>query len=437
MSYLTKALDRILNWLRNNQYSWIRRTENPIYLLQPGLSRAEINSILTHANLLLPEEVYELYQWRNGGVIGEWDYINYTDLFNIDHKDSNGYSSNGYISWWGFVQFQSVVTENIQNQNDYACLEQDILNRISAFPIISDFRNPSAFQIFRSKEGCMTGYVYKDNYYKSFPVIFLDFYQGSNTVLMLYASLTDMMMTIAESYETAYYIREDGYLAKDTNKVLEIWRKYNSDKLVEGVLTKIKQLEQILPQLEMGFELLKEIADIFKFSHDERLIEPLISVLIRPPTNTVHDENLDYLRQMSSLYLGQFGGKNVAIQLIQALKNEYWMIRYWAVITLGDIKETHAIPHLNELLEDNHELVRQAAQESLYKLTNPNSQTDLLYSNPAVGNIEASAALYGMTLSDMLNPDIEATRDKLNISNTDDNENNYSDSDDNPDNIPF
>ena len=433
MSDLTKALDRILNWLRNNQHSWIRRTENSISLLQPGLSRNEINSIIPDANLILPEEVYELYQWRNGGVIGECDYINYVDLFSIDHKDSNG-----YISWWGFVQFQSVVTENIQNQNDYASLKPDILNLISAFPWISDFSNPSAFQIFCSDGGsCMTGYVYKDNYYKSFPVIFLDFYQGGNTVLMLYASLTDMMLTIAESYETAYYIREDGYLAKDTTKVLEIWRKYNSGKLVEGVLAKIKQFETILPQLEMGFELLKEIADIFKFSHDERLIEPLISVLIRPPTNTVHDENLDYLRQMSSLYLGQFGGKNVAIQLVQALKDEYWMIRYWAVITLGDIKETHAIPHLNELLEDNHELVRQAAQESLYKLTNPNSQTNPLYSNPAVGNIEASAALYGMTLSDMLNPDIETTRDKLNISNTDDNENNYSDGDDNPDNIPF
>ncbi|MEL7241474.1 MAG: HEAT repeat domain-containing protein [Cyanobacteria bacterium J06573_2] len=71
-----------------------------------------------------------------------------------------------------------------------------------------------------------------------------------------------------------------------------------------------------------------------------------MKVLTRPPTNTVHDENLDYLRQMSSLYLGSFGGKDLVVQLIQPLTNEYWIIRYWIVTTLGDIKETQAIPYL-------------------------------------------------------------------------------------------
>lgn len=63
-------------------------------------------------------------------------------------------------------------------------------------------------------DGCLTGYVYQDETYKSFPVVFRDYKGGSDTVLRLYASLTDMMVTLAESYETAYYIGEDGYLKK-------------------------------------------------------------------------------------------------------------------------------------------------------------------------------------------------------------------------------
>ena len=85
MSNLTEALDTILNWVYINQWSRFKEKENSASLLQPGLSRNEIDSIIASSNIILPEEVYELYQWRNGWVIGEWDYINYADLFNIDH----------------------------------------------------------------------------------------------------------------------------------------------------------------------------------------------------------------------------------------------------------------------------------------------------------------------------------------------------------------
>lgn len=87
-------------------------------------------------------------------------------------------------------------------------------------------------------------------------------------------------------------------------------------------------------------------------------------------------------------------------------------------------------------MQDNNEMVRKAVQESLYKITNPNSETNPLYSNPAIENLSAAAALYGMTLEDMLNPNIDTLRDKLNNPTTN-KDNNLNLNDDNPDNIPF
>ncbi len=62
-SELTNALDRILKWIE--QYK-------PWYVnyLQPGLSRGEIENLVRDLPIQLPEEVYELYQWRNGASEG-------------------------------------------------------------------------------------------------------------------------------------------------------------------------------------------------------------------------------------------------------------------------------------------------------------------------------------------------------------------------------
>ncbi len=77
-----------------------------------------------------------------------------------------------------------------------------------------------------------------------------------------------------------------------------------------------------------GDLLLKEISDILFFSGDKRLINPLIKVLRLPPTkDSEKDETLDYLRSMSCLYLMR-GGDNSVMQIIEALQNEYWFIRY-------------------------------------------------------------------------------------------------------------
>jgi HEAT repeat protein len=109
-----------------------------------------------------------------------------------------------------------------------------------------------------------------------------------------------------------------------------------------------------------------------------------------------------------------------------------------ATITLGEITDLRAVSPLNKILiQDSHEMVRQAANEALAKITNPDSIIDPIYSNPAIANLEASSALYGMTLSDILNPNIEILREKLNNYSTINENKDLSSSDNNPDNIPF
>ncbi|MDB9513819.1 HEAT repeat domain-containing protein [Kamptonema animale CS-326] len=249
-----------------------------------------------------------------------------------------------------------------------------------------------------------------------------------------------MMVTLAECYETAYYREADGYLAKDTNKVWEIWRKYNSEPLVKAALKKIEQAEPILPQLDGNTSsyLLHEVGDILKFSQDERLIAPLIRVLRKPPTNGRADENenLDYLRGTASMLLGWLGGTNAVEPVIEALKDEYWLTRYWAVITLGELKDPRAISHLTELLQDSQEMIRQTAGEALIKISQKDAPINPLYSNPAVANMEAAGALIGMTLEDVW-PTMTIIKELENSGNVGDEGSSSGSIDDDLDDIPF
>jgi cell wall assembly regulator SMI1 len=59
MSTLMDTLQRILNWLQANY-------PEAASSLKPGLSYEEIEVKLADLPFHLPQEVYELYQWRNG-----------------------------------------------------------------------------------------------------------------------------------------------------------------------------------------------------------------------------------------------------------------------------------------------------------------------------------------------------------------------------------
>ena len=70
MSELIHALNRILNWLKNNPSEKYASVD----VLQPGLSYEEIDRRVADLPFKLPEEVYQLYQWKNGTCDGEEDF---------------------------------------------------------------------------------------------------------------------------------------------------------------------------------------------------------------------------------------------------------------------------------------------------------------------------------------------------------------------------
>ena len=61
----TTALERIERWAQQNDPAFVA-------LLQPGLTRQEIDAAVGTLPFALAEEVYELYQWRNGQDWGEF-----------------------------------------------------------------------------------------------------------------------------------------------------------------------------------------------------------------------------------------------------------------------------------------------------------------------------------------------------------------------------
>ena len=63
----TTALERIEHWARQNDPAFVA-------LLQPGLTRQEIDTAVSGLPFALAEEVYELYQWRNGQGWGEFHF---------------------------------------------------------------------------------------------------------------------------------------------------------------------------------------------------------------------------------------------------------------------------------------------------------------------------------------------------------------------------
>ena len=62
---VTTALERIERWAQKNDPAFVA-------LLQPGLTRQEIDAAVGALPFALAEEVYELYQWRNGQKEGKF-----------------------------------------------------------------------------------------------------------------------------------------------------------------------------------------------------------------------------------------------------------------------------------------------------------------------------------------------------------------------------
>ena len=177
MSELTNALNRILNWFENNKPSTIES-------LQPGLTIEEIEEKAKDLPFRLTQEVYELYQWRNGMI----------------DDGSCFFSAFRFIPLEEAIKYSKSVVEDIE-----------IFFPFGWLPI---------FEF----EGDYSAVICAEE--KTESSLILDIYEDTN---IAHQSLTNMMCCIAECYETgAFYIDESGNL-EENEVAKDIYRKYEPD----------------------------------------------------------------------------------------------------------------------------------------------------------------------------------------------------------------
>ena len=178
MSELTNALDRILNWFQNNKPSTIDS-------LQPGLTVEEIEEKAKDLPFRLTQEVYELYQWRNGMV----------------DDGSCFFSAFRFLPLEEAIKYSKSVVEDIE-----------IFFPFGWLPI---------FEF----EGDYSAVICAEE--KTESSLILDIYEDTN---IAHQSLTNMMCCIAECYETgAFYIDESGNLEENEVAAKNILLKYNPE----------------------------------------------------------------------------------------------------------------------------------------------------------------------------------------------------------------
>ncbi|MBE9115244.1 hypothetical protein IQ249_04950 [Lusitaniella coriacea LEGE 07157] len=196
MSNLTKALNQIMNWLEEYQPECAAS-------FSPGLSRQKIDRLFAPLNVLIPEEIHELYQWRNGRNIEP--FLIYTGPCPSIYRFSPLQKA---------IQQESIEWIN-RPPADGGYLNPEYENKL-LFPFIGDL----------DPEICAV--VISEKQEQNYPVVLL--FEGEDPALFC-PSITSMMSICAEAYETgAYYLDEENYGFIETNpdKLLKILKKYNA-----------------------------------------------------------------------------------------------------------------------------------------------------------------------------------------------------------------
>ncbi|MEC4811699.1 MAG: HEAT repeat domain-containing protein, partial [Scytonema sp. PMC 1069.18] len=335
-SELTNALNQILKWIKKNKPWYVK-------YLQPGLSRGEIENLVRDLQIQLPSEVYELYQWRNGASEG--------DL---------GQETAWLFQNWTFKPLQEVVAQykkSLSNQPNRDLSRNQCNSYFSNFERLEIFYNPWQSQ---------TGLILINTILDFCPVILEYFDEGDLSILQKYTSITTMMQTMAECYETgAYYIDpkvyEGYFISCHPQKEHLIWRKYNS-KIIEFALPALQQ-GSLCGQFFIYFS-----QDLIEFK-ELRAVEPLVQALQKPIDLSGDFFNYINPKEEIAKILGELGDRRTVSVIISVLEDEsdnwYYRTRVAAAKSLGQLKDKRATDSLLNALQDNISDVRRTAAWAL------------------------------------------------------------------------
>lgn len=295
MSTLTNALEIIMRWLKKNK-------PQSIASFLPSLSLDEIYIGEQKMGYEFPEEIYELYQWRNGTTEDCWS------LF---------FPSIGYSPFDEAVSiskaWNSMLSNIKENTKEKWCVYDPL------FIFLTEESDCCAVPLQPKQEN------------KQMPVVC--FGEGEMPGIY-YTNLTNMMLTLAECCETdAYYLGTDGYIRENQSKSTLIFRKYNSELVVETIdtLQSLLLQQENFPSGDICDRAIRAIIDMGRFQ-DPKGIEILIE----------------------------------AFQMWEIKNNLYRDSVCWSIVnSLGKIDSLKVLGILSRALYDRSELVREEAKKAL------------------------------------------------------------------------
>lgn len=191
MSALTTTLERIMKWLRENQPEYASS-------FLPELKYEEIQLLEAEFGFKFPKEIYELYQWRNG-----------------TKEDAKAlcFPTFEFLPISRAIEYSKGCNQYIEENQKFLMEKGEWYEISPLFTFIENNGNFCGIPLVEARK-------------EKIPVV--DLGEGE-MARIIYASLTDMMLTLAECYETgAYYLDDEGFVCEDEDKVAKVFRKYNA-----------------------------------------------------------------------------------------------------------------------------------------------------------------------------------------------------------------
>ncbi|HEY9848805.1 MAG TPA: hypothetical protein V6D28_05075 [Leptolyngbyaceae cyanobacterium] len=185
MVTLTEALNRIMKWLQ--QY-----TPEFANSFLPGLTREEIEEIIKALPGKVPEEIYQLYQFRNG---------------TLKEMKSTVYPLFEFLPLAESVEVCLSIIDNFGKDEPLVYEGKYLL------PFLCD-------------NCCYCAVLLNEEQQPESPVIDI---AAECDLSMMYRNLTSMMLTLAEYLESEVcYLDTEGFLVTDDDrKMAQIFQKYN------------------------------------------------------------------------------------------------------------------------------------------------------------------------------------------------------------------
>ncbi len=192
MTNLSKIADKLLSYLQVYTPDFAKD-------FNPGISRLKVEEILSPIQYTLPDDFYELYQWRNG----------HPEYFNQPLES-------GYI-----CQFSSVEQVSENKQWDWYGKMPPIYKGCTTLPFIDDGSRFFAIALGRS-------------YQTESHIVYVSAF--TDHPILRYDSISSMLMSTVECFEArAFYRNNEGQLQEEFQLSAEILRNNNPKTIAEAM----------------------------------------------------------------------------------------------------------------------------------------------------------------------------------------------------------